>query len=81
MNIFHATVINTTNQPVTGHVRFEIKEYGYVYSDVEEVEHYTNYEKTFGASFETEKIIDESYLIGGGVCLRKLKTVIPHKLL
>lgn len=64
MNIFHATVINTTNQPVTGHVRFEIKEYVYIYSDVEEVEHYANYEKTFRVSIKTEKIIDESYLIG-----------------
>lgn len=62
-NVFHATVINTTNKYVTGHVRFEIKEYGYIYSDVQEVENLSGYEKTFNASLETDKIIDKSYLI------------------
>lgn len=63
-NVFGATVVNTTNAPVKGHVRFEIKDYGYITSDTETVTNESGFQNTFSASVETNAIIDESYLLG-----------------
>lgn len=60
---FSATVVNTTHAPVKGHVRFEIKEYGYINSSTETVTNEKGHQKTFFATLETDKIIDESYLV------------------
>lgn len=63
LNSFAASVINTTHAPVKGHVRFEIKEYGYINSSTETVTNEKGFQKTFFATLETDKIIDESYLL------------------
>lgn len=62
-NDFSATVVNTTNAPIKGHVRFEIKDYGYINSASETVTNEKGFQNTYGAELETDKIIDESYLI------------------
>lgn len=63
LNSFAASVVNTTHAPVKGHVRFEIKEYGYINSSTETVTNEKGFQKTFFATLETDKIIDESYLL------------------
>lgn len=63
LNSFTASVVNTTHAPVKGHVRFEIKEYGYINSSTETVTNEKGFQKTFFATLETDKIIDESYLL------------------
>lgn len=62
-NDFSATVVNSTNAPIKGHVRFEIKDYGYINSASEDVTNEKGFQNTYGAELETDKIIDESYLI------------------
>ncbi len=62
-NSFFATVTNTTEAPVMGYVRFEIKEYGMFNSDTLEVTNKQGFQKTFFLSLETEKPIDKSYLL------------------
>lgn len=62
-NRFYATVVNKSSTPIKGHVRFEIKDYGYINSTTETVTNQPNTQHTFGASLETDEIINESYLI------------------
>lgn len=62
-NVFYATVVNTTSAPIKGHVRFEIKDYGYINSTSETVTNEKGFQNTYGAELETDKIIDESYLL------------------
>lgn len=62
-HIFNATVTNSATQDITGHVRFTIKEYGTFNSESGVVPAGNKMEKTFFLSLETEKIIDESYLL------------------
>lgn len=58
-NYLSAVVINTTSTNVKGHVRFEVKDYGFFNSDTEI---FTG-EKTFYASFESEIGLNENYLL------------------
>lgn len=62
-NVFDATFSNPHPKDITGHVRFTIKEYGTFNSESGVVPSAPNTEKTFFLSLETDKIIDESYLI------------------
>lgn len=58
-NYLSAVVINITSNAVKGHVRFEVKDYGFFNSDTET---FTG-EKHFYASFESETGLKESYLL------------------
>lgn len=62
-NDFYAIVDNKSSTPIKGHVRFEIKDYGYINSTTETINNEGAYQHTFGAELETDEIIDESYLL------------------
>ncbi|UUV21595.1 hypothetical protein [Paenimyroides aestuarii] len=61
LNYIQATVQNTKNTIVTGFVQFKIKEYGDINSSTLIID--KNSEVTFYALFETDKIINETYLL------------------
>ena len=62
-NVASAEVKNTTNKKVRGKVKFEIKDVGYIYSDVKEVTNEVGYSVTIGKEFETDAPIQRDYLL------------------
>jgi|GEM_PF-4451418 len=62
-NVTSAEVKNTTNKTVRGKVKFEIKDVGYIYSDVKEVTNQAGYSVTIGKDFETDMPIQKDYLL------------------
>jgi len=64
VNYFGAHVKNSSPKPIKGYVRFTLREYGSVNSYQHIVKPNNESQAYFEASLETDKVINESYLLG-----------------
>lgn len=62
-NYFSALVSNSATKDVKGHVIFYLKEYGSVNTESYNVPANNSSQFVFSINYETDKIIDESYLL------------------
>jgi len=63
VNYFGAHVKNSSPKPIKGYVRFTLREYGSVNSYQHTVKPNNESQAYFEASLETDKVINESYLL------------------
>jgi len=63
VNYFGAHVTNSSHKPIKGYVRFTVREYGTVNSYQHIVKPNNEGQTYFEVSLETNKVINESYLL------------------
>lgn len=63
MNYFGAHVQNSSAKPINGYLRFKVKDYGYIDSYSYIVKPNSESQTYFEASLETDKVINDSYLL------------------
>ena len=64
VNYFGAHVKNSSPKPINGYIRFTVREYGNINSYQHVVKPNNESQTYFEASLETDKVINESYLLG-----------------
>ena len=64
MNYFGAHVKNSSPKPINGYVTFTVKEYGNISTYHHVVKPNDESQTYFEASLETDKVINESYMLG-----------------
>lgn len=64
VNYFGAHVQNSSPKAINGYVRFKVKDYGNIDSYIYIVKPNNESQTYFEASLETDKVINDSYLLG-----------------